>query len=88
MPMKIIPFVLLAFLATSAHAALPVTGKWMTQERDSIIEIGACGNTVCGRVHRVLKMMPNGQPPIDANNPDPTLQIGRASCRERVCLAV
>ena len=74
MPMKIIPFVLLAFLAASAHAALPVTGKWMTQERDSIIEIGTCGSTVCGRVHRVLKMMPNGQPPIDANNPDLALR--------------
>ena len=76
MPMKIIPFVLFAFLAfsPSAHAALPVTGKWMTQERDSIIEIGICGTTVCGRVHRVLKMMPNGQPPIDANNPDPALR--------------
>ncbi len=74
MPMKIIPFVLFAFLATSAQAALPVTGKWMTQERDSIIEIGTCGTTVCGRVHRVLKMMPNGQPPIDVNNPDPALR--------------
>lgn len=74
MPIKIIPFVLLAFLAASAHAALPVTGKWMTQERDSIIEIGTCGSTVCGRVHRVLKMMPNGQPPIDANNPDLALR--------------
>jgi uncharacterized protein (DUF2147 family) len=74
MLMKIVPIVLLASIAASAHAALPVTGKWMTQERDSIIEIGTCGNTVCGRVHRVLKMMPNGQPPIDANNPNPSLR--------------
>ena len=46
----------------------------MTAERDSIIEIGTCGATVCGKVHRVMKMMDNGQAPIDANNPNPALR--------------
>ena len=53
---------------------MPVTGKWITAERDSIIEIGTCGATICGKVHRVIKMMDNGQPPTDANNPNPALR--------------
>ncbi len=65
----------LALLAAApAQAAAPVTGKWLTAEGDSIIEIGNCGGTVCGRVLRVLKKMPNGQAPIDRNNPDPKLR--------------
>ena len=57
-----------------ASAAVPVTGRWLTAERDSIIQIGACGKSVCGRVVKVLKMMPDGRAPIDANNPDPRLR--------------
>jgi uncharacterized protein (DUF2147 family) len=63
-----------ACLALPANAAVPVTGKWMTEDRDSVIEIGACGTAICGRVTRVLKMMPNGKTPVDANNPDPALR--------------
>ena len=61
-------------VATPAIAAAPVVGKWTTPERDSIIEIGNCGGTVCGRVLQVLKRMPDGRVPIDANNPDPKLR--------------
>ncbi len=64
----------IAMVALPAQAAVPVTGKWLTTERDSVIEIGQCGASVCGRVARVLKMMPNGKMPIDANNPDPALR--------------
>ena len=72
--MKILAVTMFAFVASPALAATPVTGKWMTAERDSIVEIGSCGNTVCGKVLRVLKMQPDGKPPIDSNNPDPALR--------------
>ena len=72
--MKILAVTMFALVASPALAATPVTGKWMTAERDSIVEIGSCGNTVCGKVLRVLKMMDNGKPPIDSNNPDPALR--------------
>lgn len=72
--MKSMVIGLTAFAATSANAALPVSGKWLTQEKDSIVEIASCGAAVCGRVLRVLKMMPNGKNPIDLNNPDPALR--------------
>jgi uncharacterized protein (DUF2147 family) len=72
--MKFAAAALLAVLAAPALSAVPVTGKWMTAERDSIIEIGNCGATVCGKVARVIKMNPDGKMPVDANNPNPALR--------------
>jgi uncharacterized protein (DUF2147 family) len=72
--MKLLPFALLALITAPANAATPVTGKWITAERDSIIEIGTCGNTVCGKVLRLLKMNPDGKMPTDGNNPNPALR--------------
>lgn len=63
-----------AALALPAHAATPVTGKWLTADQDSIIEIGHCGGTVCGRVARILKPAPDGKPAIDRYNPDAALR--------------
>jgi uncharacterized protein (DUF2147 family) len=61
-------------LAMPAFAAAPINGRWFTDGKDSIIEIGPCGALVCGKVIKVLKNMPNGKPPVDANNPDPKLR--------------
>ena len=72
--MKFLSLALLALITVPANAATPVTGKWITTERDSIIEIGTCGNTVCGKVLRVMKMNPDGKPPTDGNNPNPALR--------------
>ncbi len=64
----------LLLIASPALAAAPVSGKWLTAEKDSVIEIGTCGGAVCGKVLRVLKTMPDGRVPIDRNNPDPSLR--------------
>ena len=72
--MKSVVTAALAMLVFPAQAATPVTGKWLTTERDSIIEIGTCGNTVCGKVARVLKMAPDGSMPVDSNNPNPAMR--------------
>lgn len=72
--MKFLPVALLALIAAPATAATPVTGKWLTADRDSIIEIGLCGGTVCGRVARILKATPDGKPAIDQYNPSPALR--------------
>jgi uncharacterized protein (DUF2147 family) len=72
--MKFVPVLLAAMLPISAQAAAPVTGKWMTEERDSIIEIGQCGNTVCGKVASILKPTADGKPAIDSYNPNPALR--------------
>jgi uncharacterized protein (DUF2147 family) len=67
----------LALLAAAypAQAAAPVAGKWYTDGQDSIVEIGQCGPTVCGKVVKILKPDPKGSlNPLDSNNPDPELR--------------
>lgn len=63
---------LLAF-ATPALAATPVTGKWITAGKDSVVEIAPCGQKLCGKVAKLLTPTPNG-PPVDRNNPNPALK--------------
>ncbi|MFM7027126.1 MAG: DUF2147 domain-containing protein [Chakrabartia sp.] len=69
-------FVALALMsqALPAMAAIPVSGRWYTEEKDSIVQIGNCGPVVCGKVAKVLKAAPNGGRPLDVNNPDPALR--------------
>lgn len=62
-----------ALLAAPAFAAQPVTGRWLTDDRKAIVEIGPCGKTLCGRIARILAPTPEG-PPRDTNNPDPKLR--------------
>lgn len=69
------PFICLAFaftLTSQAVAAEPVTGQWLTDEQDGIIEIGRCGDKICGRLARSL--VPIKGPPFDRHNPDPALR--------------
>ena len=72
--MKSVLLVAILAGASPALAAPPVTGRWMTADKDSIIEIAPCGKRVCGRVARVIKRNPDGTMPRDANNPDPALR--------------
>lgn len=58
--------------AAPAMAAAPISGKWMTAEKDSIIEISQCGKNMCGRINKM--MVPVQGPPFDRNNPDKTLR--------------
>lgn len=60
--------------AVPAFAAIPVSGRWYTEEKDSIVQIGSCGAVVCGKVAKVLKPAPQGGKPLDVNNPDPALR--------------
>ncbi|WP_345719790.1 DUF2147 domain-containing protein [Qipengyuania polymorpha] len=66
----------IAALCTSTPllAAQPVEGKWLTEERDAIITIGDCGNTVCGRITKFLVAPPQGADQRDVNNRDPKLR--------------
>jgi uncharacterized protein (DUF2147 family) len=62
-----------ALLATSpAMAAAPIAGKWVTAEKDSIIEIAPCGANMCGKISKFLT--PVQGPPFDRNNPDAKLK--------------
>lgn len=60
-------------IAVPASAAVPVAGRWITQDGSGLVEIASCGKTVCGRLARVLKPRP-GAPATDVNNPDAALR--------------
>ena len=81
-PMKSRHFVACVFIAClpmsivePAFAAAPITGKWLTTERDSSIEIGRCdearGGVICGKVIRVFKLGADGRPMLEFHNPKP-----------------
>lgn len=63
-------------LFTSAAYAAPasINGRWLTKEKDAVIEIASCGATVCGKISKYLKTPPNGVDQKDVNNPDKSLR--------------
>ena len=61
-----------ALSATSSLAAKPVTGAWLTDDRDGIVEIAPCGAQICGRLAKSLA--PVKGPLVDRHNPDPALR--------------
>ena len=64
-------------VATPATAADAIAGRWITEERDAIVEIGRCGATTCGRIARFLVAPPDGVDQRDINNPEPRLRNRR-----------
>lgn len=63
-----------ALVASPALAAEPITGRWVTAEKDAIVSIEKCGKTLCGRIARFLVPPPDGRDQRDINNPDPKLK--------------
>jgi uncharacterized protein (DUF2147 family) len=54
-------------LASPAHAAAPIFGRWLTDDGAAIIRIEPCGARLCGRIERVLDPK---APRNDINSPD------------------
>ncbi|MEE4153558.1 MAG: DUF2147 domain-containing protein [Erythrobacter sp.] len=57
-----------------AAAAEPITGRWITAEKDAVVTIEQCGKTLCGKIARFLEPPPQGPDQRDINNPDPKLK--------------
>jgi uncharacterized protein (DUF2147 family) len=71
--MRIMMFVAGAALsAAPLFAAVPITGKWLTEDGKGIIDIVPCGTAICGKIGKVT-VSTNG-PPTDRSNPDPALR--------------
>ncbi|MDP4604630.1 MAG: DUF2147 domain-containing protein [Erythrobacter sp.] len=67
----------LGALVTAAIPALasePVTGRWVTAEKDGVILIAPCGKSLCGTIERFLVPPPQGLDQRDVNNPDAKLR--------------
>lgn len=63
----------LLIAASPLCAATPITGHWLTADKNSVVEIAECGPRLCGKVAKVIKPTP-GRPTVDANNPNPALR--------------
>ena len=62
---------LVALLASQPlFAAEPVTGRWVTAEKDAVIAIAPCGAKLCGRIAQFLVPPPQGLDQRDVNNKD------------------
>ena len=66
--------VAIAALAVPALAADPISGRWVTQEKNAIVTIGQCGSSVCGKISKFLETPPDGANQRDVNNPDKSLR--------------
>ncbi len=57
-----------------ANAIEPVTGRWVTEEKDAVVAINLCGKAMCGTIDRFLVAPPQGLDQRDINNPEPKLR--------------
>lgn len=75
-----LPLALLACTTVTLPAYADVSGFWLTEKKNAIVEITPCGASVCGAVAWLAEpRLADGQPKVDANNPDAALR-SRAIC--------
>ena len=67
---KFLSALALVAITAPAFAAQPVTGRWITQDKDAIVEIAPCGRSLCGKLVKFLKTPPQGVDQRDIHNPD------------------
>ncbi|WP_066526594.1 DUF2147 domain-containing protein [Erythrobacter sp. CCH5-A1] len=60
----------LAVMVPAGFAAEPITGRWVTAEKDAVVAIAPCGKALCGRIEKFLVPPPQGNDQRDVNNPD------------------
>jgi len=63
----------LALAAGVSAAPAPITGRWLTEGSKAVVNIAPCGQQLCGRITRILKVTP-GRPQTDIKNPEPSLR--------------
>lgn len=66
-------FGLLLAGAAAAQPALPIQGRWLTDDGKAVVVIDRCGHEICGAIATVLDKGRN-VPTTDVNNPDPQLR--------------
>lgn len=64
----------LLMLPLSVQAAAPITGRWITQSKDGVVEVYSCGENLCGKLTKLLLNQTAGPGAKDVNNPDKSLR--------------
>ncbi len=57
--------------AAPLAAAEPITGRWVTADKDAVVAIAKCGKALCGTIEKFLIAPPGGNDQRDVNNSDP-----------------
>ena len=67
---------MMATSISSAASAAPasVSGIWKTADKDALVTIRKCGNSLCGRITKFLVPPPDGVGQKDVNNPNKNLR--------------
>ncbi|WP_379548378.1 DUF2147 domain-containing protein [Qipengyuania sp. DSG2-2] len=73
-PLAIAAAMIASAVSAPAFAADPITGRWMTEERDAVVTVAKCGSTYCGRLSKYLVTPEGGVDQRDVNNPNPKLR--------------
>lgn len=60
-----------ALAAAPLAAAEPITGRWITDDKDAVVEIAPCGAQLCGTISRFLITPPDGISQRDIHNKEP-----------------
>jgi uncharacterized protein (DUF2147 family) len=63
-----------AFVSSAAFSSAPITGRWVTQSKDAVVEIAPCGTSICGKIAKFLVVPPQGAGQKDIHNPDKILR--------------
>lgn len=63
-----------ALLSSAVYSAAPVTGRWVTESKDAVVEIAPCGASLCGKVAKFLNTPPQGVDQKDIHNPNKALR--------------
>lgn len=64
----------LVMTALPAQAAAPITGRWVTQSKDGVVEVYPCGASLCGKIAKFLVNPSAGPGAKDSRNPDKALR--------------
>ena len=74
-----LPLSLLAclFATQPLAAAEPISGRWINDDKDAVVEIAPCGAHLCGTIARYLIVPPGGVDQRDIHNNEPALRSRR-----------
>ncbi len=70
MPTRALALATALFAAWPLTAAEPITGRWITDDKDAVVEIAPCGKQLCGTIARFLIAPPGGADQRDIHNKD------------------
>ena len=74
MPKYALSFAAVLLAAGPLAAAEPITGRWITDDKDAVVEIAPCGAQLCGTIARYLIVPPGGADQRDIHNKNPALR--------------